>query len=78
VQLGRINNIYGSFYGAGFMWVQLYTTGAFFYQDGNQLRSSWADIRDTGSINIDSSRVVLTGPDVAPANLSSRLWRRVA
>lgn len=42
--------------------------------------ASASDPSDTSdrALGIDISLSVLTGPDVAPANLSTRLWRRVA
>jgi hypothetical protein len=78
VQGDAIRNIYGTALGAGFMWTQLYCYDAFFYKQGQNLRADFSNIYDTGSLNLDISRVVKTGNDVAPVNLSVRFWRRVA
>ena len=75
VQRDRIRNIEGQINAAlnlsGFSGALYFGTATSTY--GIETRS--------GTVNaamLDVSRVVKTGPDVAPANLSIRLWRRVS
>jgi hypothetical protein len=83
VQEGRIQNIEGS---AAFTTISVAfngnTIGGAFYlptphRTGGSGQSSPNDNCDN-AIGFDASLAVKTGPDVAPSNLSTRLWRRVS
>jgi hypothetical protein len=81
VQEGRIINIqgsiasphssYGSFIGGGIAGGAFEVTREF--NNGAEFKNS----NNTFDIDFSADRVVPTGPDNAPANLSTRIWRRV-
>jgi hypothetical protein len=85
VQEGRIRNATGLAEGSGSGSIQnsgyfrtasgvfvISSSGVRYLIEGNN------DLGNYKNLSIDLSRVIPTGPDVAPANVSARLWRRTA
>jgi hypothetical protein len=81
VQQGRIKNFTGKFtYSSDGVPTPL-VDGDLFYEDAIVNNITWGYV-NSGPYYIragfDPSRVTSTGPDVAGANFSKRLWRRVS
>jgi hypothetical protein len=53
-------------------------TGPFYPNTSEVVKTPQYDYVDVAALHLNISRVVPTGPDNAPQNLSTRLWRRVA